>query len=284
MKLALITPSYLPDLDRCDLLSQTIDRWVEHKIDHVVIVPKKDYNVFKKIPKRSKVVTVESILPRHAWQIPFMNKWWLTACTFPIRGWIIQQLVKISACAYLDYDVCVFIDSDVVIIRPLTIENFVREGKVRLYRVPGAAKTEMHMRWHRNAAKILGIKVQDYLGADYIGQIVSWSRHNVLDMLNRIENIHQKHWFLVLGNTLHFAEYILYGIYVDCVKEQKGNYFSESFDLCHCSWHYKIDTLQDMGCFFEKLQDKHVAILIQSNQGFNVDSYRQILKSKKIIE
>lgn len=283
MKIALITPSYLPDLNRCNLLSQTIDRWAEPSIDHVVIVPKKDFQAFKKLPSRSKVMTVESILPKFVWQVPLCNKWWLTTHSAPVRGWIMQQLVKLSAAACLDYEVFVFIDSDIVLIRPLTHDIFVKNGKVRLYKSPGAAQTKTHMQWHRIAAQILGIEVRDYFGADYIGPMVSWYKPNLKEMLHRIETVSRRNWFVELANTLYFAEYLLYGIYVDFVAGDKANHFAENNYLCHCHWQHEINTPGDIGSYIDDVKDGHIAILIQSNQGIDVNEYYSILKAKGFI-
>lgn len=283
MKIALITPSHSSDLSRCKLLSQTVDRWVDPSIDHVVIVSKKDYHPFTALPSRSRVITVESILPEFAWQVPFFDRLWITLRSIPIRGWILQQLVKLSAAACLDYDVFVFVDSDVVIIRPVTNEIFVRDGNVRLYKSPGAARTERHMRWHRVAAQKLGLETRDYFGADYIGNLISWYKPNVKEMLHRIETVSRKNWFFVLANTLYFAEYILYGIYVDFIAGETANHFVECNDLCHCSWFYGINSPGDIASFIDAVKEEHIAILIQSNKGFDVDSYYGILKSKKLI-
>ncbi len=284
MKVALITPSYLPDLNRCRLLSQTVERWVDASIDHIVIVPKKDYRAFRTLPSRSRIITAESILPKFVWQVPFCDKWWLTRHSFPVRGWIMQQLVKLSAASYLDYDVFVFADSDILLIRPVTSEIFVRDGKVRLYKLPGAARGQMHLRWNRVAAEKLGIEVRDYFGADYIGCMIAWHKPTVNDMLRRIETVNRKHWFVTLANTLYFSEYLLYGIYVDFVVGEAANHFAEYSSVCHCHWHHKLDTPHDIETYIDAVKDEHIAILFQSNVGLDVDRYYDILKSKHVIQ
>lgn len=283
MRLAMITLSYAPDRNRCKLLSRSIEHWVDPSIDHIVIVPEKDKALFDKLPNRSQVLTVQAVLPRKVWQAIFAQKWWLTLCSLPVRGWIMQQTVKLAAAASLDYDVFVFVDSDVVIIKQVTPDLFIRHDKVRLYKVPGAAKTKMHMRWHRKAAKLLGLNKRDYFGADYIGQMVSWYGPNVRNMIKRIEERHNRSWFAVLCNTLHFAEYILYGVYVDFVARDESGHFADDFDLCHCSWHYQIESLKDLEAFLDGLAEKHVAILIQSCLNIEVGEYYDILKDKGLV-
>ena len=41
-----------------------------------------------------------------------------------------------SAIAQLDADVVVIVDSDIALIRPLTVDDFVKSGAVRFYRSP----------------------------------------------------------------------------------------------------------------------------------------------------
>lgn len=284
MKVALVTPSYMLDKNRCVLLSKSIDRWVDVSIDHIVIVPKKDIAAFSSLPTRSTVVSVESILPKIVWQLPMSHRWWLTLFSLPVRGWIMQQIVKISSVVALDYDAYVFVDSDIVIVKHVSPKLFVSDGHVRFYRVSGAGNTEMHARWHRSAAKLLGLDSRDYFGADYIGPFVSWDPFTTERMLKRIESVQNKHWFTTLCNTLHFSEYVLYGIYKDYLTEDRSRFFEDDQNLCHCCWINHIDSRKQLEDFASAIQEKHIAVLVQSNLGFDVDEYYDILRSRKLVE
>lgn len=279
MRLALITPSYAPDRNRCSLLSQSIDRWVDPSIDHIVVVPRRDKAVFHSLPSRSKVITVESILPKFFWQVPVVKKWWLTPCSLPVRGWIMQQIVKLSIGLAIDADVLVFADSDVTFIRPLGSSHIVKEGRVRLHRIPGAGRGPRHLRWNRKAAELLGLPERDYFGYDYIGQLVCWRRENVVQLHRHLETIAGRGWHCILCNTLHFAEYILYGVFVEHVLgEQSGHYF-DSEDLCHCSWHYDISNNRQLEDFLKQVKDRHVAVLCQSYLGLSSQNFGQLLQA-----
>jgi len=279
MRLAMITPSYAPDRNRCNLLSQSIDRWVDPSIDHIVIVPRRDKAVFNGLPSISKVITVESILPKFVWQVPVLKKWWLTLCSLPVRGWIMQQIVKLCVPLATDADVLVFADSDVTFIRPFGLSNVVREERVRLHRIPGAGREPGHLRWNRKAAELLGLPQRDYFGYDYIGQLVSWRRENVLQLHRRLETIGGRGWHHILCNTLHFAEYILYGVFVEHVLGEQSDHYFDPEDLCHCSWHYRISKNRQLEDFLKQVKDRHVAVLVQSHLNLNSKNYGQLLQA-----
>ena len=172
----------------------------------------------------------------------------------------------------VDADVLIFADSDVTFIRPFGPSHVVKEGRVRLHRIPGAGRGPGHLRWNRKAAELLGLSQQDYFGYDYIGQLVSWRRENVLQLHRRLETIGGGDWYHILCNTLHFAEYILYGVFVEHVLgEQSGHYF-DSEDLCHCSWHYNISNNRQLEDFLKQVKDRHVAVLVQSHLNFAADT------------
>jgi hypothetical protein len=67
----------------------------------------------------------------------------------PLRGWILQQIVKMALVRELDEDVTLLIDSDVILARPLTESIFRRDIDVRLYRLPNGLNPTMtrHLAW-----------------------------------------------------------------------------------------------------------------------------------------
>ena len=68
----------------------------------------------------------------------------------PLRGWILQQLVKLAIAAQVHERVVVTADSDIVFIRPVTVETFAPGGQVRLYRLDDGVDSSLtrHVRWH----------------------------------------------------------------------------------------------------------------------------------------
>lgn len=277
--LSLVTCSYGPDLDRCRVLCESVERHVHGSIEHVLIVPRRDRDAFETLANgRTRVVNAESILPIRAWQLPFQRRWWLTACSPPVRGWIMQQVTKLAAVEATDRDAIVFADSDVVFIRPFE-PGMVFEGDLlRLYRAPGPPPKPTHQRWHRAAGRLLGLEPSDWYGADYIGQLIAWRRDTIRALHDRISrSAGGRPWASVLCNTLHFSEYILYGVFVEHQLDGQGHRFTDR-ELCHCSWHYSVQSSADVAGFFEKIRPDQVAVLVQSNLGIPPEDYTAMLQ------
>lgn len=270
MKFALITPTYAPDHDRAVNLCKTVDRFVDPAFEHVLVIPRRDRALFAPLAgTRRRLVTVESILPWWIFRSPIGKKWWISLRTWPIRGWILQQIVKLSAPQITDAHVLVFADSDVTFIRPMKPEHVVKEGKVRLHRIPGQGQKPRHKIWHRVASELFGLNPSDYLGSDYIGQLVCWHRDHVLEMQQFMQHRRGKDWRAVLGGTLHFSEYILYGAFVEFVAGDKRKHYFDDQDLCHCSWHYTVTDEASLQDFLLQVKPHHVAVLLQSNLGMH---------------
>lgn len=285
MKLAIVTKSYRPDFERCRLLCRSIDRFVPDTVDHYLIIDRKDFSLFKPLKtSRRKIVISEQMLPKWLLKIPFSKRWWLSYKSLPVRGWIVQQIVKLSVSDNIDSDVYMFVDSDIFFIKSISPELFINNDRVRLFRVPNSGKGQRHLLWHKFAGRILGLEPADYYGSDFIGPLVTW-RRDVLRQLHSHMSIRSgKQWQLSLARTLHFSEYILYGLFSEYILGDKSGHFFDKTDLCHCSYHYQVRTLQDLVNFLDDLSSEKIAILVQSNHGFDVDAYSDILKARNLID
>ena len=105
MRTALITPSYLPDLHRCELMLDTAHKHVSGMVGHFILVDQSDMPHFAHL--RSPNVTLvakEDILPSWIRKAPLTSKWWLSAKTLPVRGWILQQIIKLAVAHHIDAD------------------------------------------------------------------------------------------------------------------------------------------------------------------------------------
>lgn len=275
--LAIVTCSYRPDLERCQTLCASVQKYVDPEIEHVLIVPRRDRRVFEPLAnERTRIVTVESILPIKAMQLPFQRRWWLTVCSPPVRGWILQQLTKLSAVEAVDTQAIMFADSDLVFIKPFTADRVWKDGNLRLHRVPGPPPKPTHQRWHRDSGRLMALAPSQWYGSDYIGQLITWRCETIRGMLDHITKTTRRHWAKKMANMLQLSEYILYGIYVEHVLKGKGHYYEEE-DLCHCSWHYDVKTVEDLERFLKKISPQQFAVLVQSNLGIEPDAYAHMI-------
>ncbi len=273
MNATLVTVSYGPDRAVCERLCRSVDEHVDDALPHLLVVPRRDRAAFAHLAHgRRELRDVESILDGRVRPLPGSQKWWLVRGALPVRGWIMQQVTKLATAASLDTDACVFVDSDVQFVRPVQTEDlFEPDGRVPLLSMPGQGTKDTHRRWHESAARLLGLPPQPYFGADYIGQLVAWIPQRVRDLGARIETVTGRDWRTALFRSLHFSEYILYGVFIEHAYEGDHGHAITPREICHCSWHF--DVLSDAGLaeFERSLAPHHRAVLIQSNKQFSLE-------------
>lgn len=277
-QIAIVTPSYHRDFDRCRLMVQSFDRYASADLHHYLVIDRRDLGMFKVFANdRRTVLAAEDLLPWWIFRLPRVPKVWFSLKTMPVRGWIVQQLLKLAVPTQIDADVYCFMDSDVAFLRPTDTSVFIQGDAVRLFRRPDHANLPTHRRWHRTAARLLGLEEREYFGSDYIGNMITWRREHLLQMHDHIEQVTGKQWLRAVASELHLAEYILYGVFVEHVLglDASGHYF-DAQDLCHCSWDYRFGGPEDIDRFFERdLAPRICAVQVQSNLKLPADSYAQ---------
>lgn len=146
MQMTMITPSYGPDFDRCKMLVNSVNKYVPDTVEHVLLVDQRDEAQFQKLASsRTRVMTVESVLPWWIMRLPMARRWWFSFKSMPVRNWILQQVVKLGVGEHIESANYMFVDSDVSFIRPMNLGEFTDEqGKLVLYRNPTMGRTDMH--------------------------------------------------------------------------------------------------------------------------------------------
>ncbi len=253
--LSLITLSFAGDLETCRLLCESVDRFAPDEARHLLVVPRADMALFRPMAGRRRVVVAEEeFLPRWLHKLPMPGPAWRRRLGLPrrnvyvsfrgrpVRGWIAQQIMKLTAAAMAETDAVLHLDSDTALVRPLGLDALVRGDLFRLARFPGAGQTAMHAPWHRAASKLLDLPASDYHGADYIDNFVPWRRANVHGLLERIAAVAGREATEVLAGTRDFSEYILYGVYCDRVLGvRRAGHFAEADSLCETIWSQAAD-------------------------------------------
>jgi len=279
MRHVIVTPSYGPDFERAKLLAESIKEFVPESAEHILLVDRRDVPQFRSLAgPRTRIVEAESVLPWWVRRVPGARRWWLSLRSLPIRNWILQQVVKLSVAEHFDADVFNFVDSDVTFIKPFDPSEFVSpEGLVRLFRAPGAAQFATHTRWHQTAARLLGLPASDYFGANYIGNMITWRRDNLIAMYRHIENVTGRNWAASVCSRLHLSEYILYGIFVEHVLKGQGHYYEDRAH-CHISWDYDITTPKGLDEFLSDTLPEHVAVMVSSKSKIPTADYALALR------
>ena len=288
LKFCLITPSYQRDFARCRLLAESVDRFATSKIHHYIIVDRRDLKLFKQLESdRRTIITVESILPWWIYKIPLVKNGWFSWKTLPIRNWLIQQIVKLEIANHLKEDVLIFVDSDVVFIRSFSGEQFSQNNKVRLFRIlddslSSVNNVELQSKWYHTANSVLGLPPfkefdRHHPFFRYVGNCISWKRDNVLLLHDRIERITQKSWIEAIANSWHFSEYILYGIFVDRILQEKSGHYWDSQQIAYGYWGTKPLSKEQLQVFLQNMSPQHRAVMISAKSKMAVADYASLL-------
>lgn len=277
---AIITPSYAPDFQRCRLLCQSIDAFIKPLVNHYIIVDHDDLFLFRQLQSPHRyILTKESLLPWWFKRLPIAQNIWFSFKTAPVRGWLIQQIIKIAAAQQIKEEVIVFVDSDVVFIRPFDLNNFVRGDKVRLFREPlgNDIQKKIQYKWHQAASRLLALPNIDNQMPDYIGQIVTWRHDHAIQLCNHLEQVGGKNWLEVLANSWHVSEYALYGIFVNRILQERSQHYFDPQIICHDYWEPISLSQQQLENFIEQIRPEHVAIMISAKAKMAPSYYQPII-------
>jgi hypothetical protein len=284
MTSAIVTTSYAPDFDRFARLHKSV---IEHTdLVHHVFVPAADRELFAPLDTSDRLVitTTRSILPRNFMSTEWINRAvariphapgalrWAALNTRrpfpPIRGWILQQIVKFAAAEYVEADTLIYLDSEIQLVRDIEDSTFRRDGVSRLFRRRDGISGSMtrHQEWHARARRLIGAQA-DGRGAhdDYIGGITTWDAAMVRQCLSHIATLSGRPWQTVLGAELDFSEYVLYGEYAAEHGTERQLSFTSDRTLCHSYWESAPLDLHTAKLFIETMDPDDVALHIQSN-------------------
>ncbi|MBJ3775782.1 DUF6492 family protein [Acuticoccus mangrovi] len=295
MRIELQTCSYAGDFGLCEMLCETIDRFAPADMRHVLIVPTADLAVFRPLERSGREVRSEDeYLPRWLHRLPIPRGSWrrylmlprrdifLSFRSAPVRGWIVQQMIKIGATRASEADVVLHVDSDTAFVRPFTEESLVVDGKVRCYRNPGAGILDTHALWHEAASRLLGLPPTPYHGADFIDAMVTWRRDTARAMIDRIESTTGVDWQVALARTPHFSEYILYGVYATKIAEAEpataGRLWFTERSLSRSLWTEGLADEAHKAAFVASLEPDEIACLVQSTLPMSAAERRALIE------
>ena len=273
-----VTLSHRSDLERCELLVRSMDRHVPPGTPHYLVVDRRDRRMFARFNSAGRtVLCVEDILPWSVFRLPLVPALWFSLKTRPFRNWILQQLVKLAIPTKLSQDVLIYVDTDVAFIRPFDPCSYVRDGRVRLFRIPGAHRGEPQTSWHRTAGRLLGLPPSDYYGASYVGDLISWLAPNVVKLHEHIERVTGRDWLAAACTQWQMAEYLLYGTFIDHVlgEDRSGHYFDPTPN-CFGWWEWRPLAAEEVPRWFEEAGPQFVAVMVASYSKTPLENYRHL--------
>ena len=287
-RVALITPSYRADFQRCRLLCDSVDKFVRDGAEHFILVDNDDYRQFLTLagPHRH-IINELDILPDwlHSMRqglTKSARKIWFSSKTWPMRGWHVQQLRRIAIAHHLTQEALLYCDSDMLFVRPFDPSLLWQGEGLRLYRKPDGINDalpdggKLHKNWVLSAARLNGLPVPGFPAHDYINNLVSWRRTHVTGMCSHIENVTGKSWVAALGGNRSFSECQIYGAYADGVLQGAGHWHAAD-GLCQTYWSGEALTQDAVSSFVKTMSDRQVAIGVQSFTGTDPDVLRHLL-------
>ena len=283
MTMALLTPSYGPDLEIFRALRRSARRYAPPDTKHYVVVPRRDVAEFTDAADLNCVIWAEEdLLPPgtvslrlidhllHAMRLipPTLR---LARMDFrrpwpPLRGWVIQQLVKLEAAARVDADAVLVVDSDIVFIRQFSAATFVKNGAVRSFRKVDAVDIDLplHLEWNRVARDLLNVAEPKPPLPDYISSLTAWDPRVVRLLQPRIAATSERPWMTSLANLRHLSEWTLYGVFLDEVAGPAYSSFVAETTLCHSYWDTSPLNESSLDDFLSKVSPDDIALHIQS--------------------
>jgi hypothetical protein len=219
----LITPTYRPDLERCALLCESVDRHVTSFARHYLVVADDDVALFAKFKsERRLVLPVSQFLPRWLKPIPAFiernrRRYWWSFRSAPVNGWLVQQLAKIAVASTMPEAHACMLDSDVAFFRPFdALSQLGNSNLTPLYFRPRevAASAPLHAAWVHSSHRLLGLDPPDFSADDFIGHVIYWDQPSARAMTARIEAVTGLEWAEALCRARSISEYMLYGYFV----------------------------------------------------------------------
>lgn len=224
MRLAMVTPTWVGDIEKFTLLRESIIR-CGITIPHVAVVHTEDLAAFKGMPFSDGLTVVPSaeVLPgnlerrrraessRRAWSRALHSL--QSRISRRVDGRWTQQVVKLAAAKAIGAESVVCVDSDVFFVRDVTESDFFDlDGRLHLHEPEGLAF--LLLRLMSDSARFL--KLPDAAPvvkiSAYQSQVVPLHGGVIADMEKYIERITGKKWYDAMFNA-GVVEYTTYGLF-----------------------------------------------------------------------
>jgi len=287
----LLTCSMAADLDLFALLAETADRHVASDVPHDVVVPAVDVAAFRRFETGARrIIAQEDVLPERIRKLPSWLRFfsglapglrrplYLRADRSVVRGWMLQQFLKIEMARRSSQDATMHIDSDVGFFRHFSHEDAFVNGKVRYFRVTSPNGNPKHNDWVAASCRFLGLEIPDHHPANYIENCVLWSTATTRAMVERIETTQGKPLYEVLFGSDTMSEYYLYGIFAEAFPGH-ADLVVEDVSFCNSYWPPEEQSTVDFEVLRAGLNPKHCALAVQSTHLLDISERAQLYQN-----
>ncbi len=279
------TPSFRGDLERFALLRRSIRLFQPTAIRHVVAVPVSDLPIFEQelagdtdielivqqslVPSFFYGTRLHRLVERH-----FPTQAWRLSSQAGRSGWIIQQIVKLSAASVVQDGAIVFFDSDCFLLRRFLVTEFGKEESDRLLvRNEPTVESARHREHIAAARKLLGLG-SGPTEHHYMACPAIWYPDWLTALHQHLEQLHHKPWQRVLFEAGLISEYSIYGVFVEEVLKPAD------LRVATREYHRGVWSVDDLprllsGHFLddEEAVDRPLTMVVQSNLSIPVHEY-----------
>jgi hypothetical protein len=274
-----LTPSFGPDFELCADLNRSVLAFSADDVRHQIVVPRRDLELFGRLAgPRTEIRAEPEFLPASFVKAPGVNLTVNLRRPFPpVRGWILQQVLKLAAAAQADADVVLLVDSDIEFVRPFSATDFRGDdGVVRFYRKPNEIDDRLprHVLWHHAAHALLGLKPPTVPMHDYVSSLLAWDPTLVRQLLAQVESTTGRRWADAVAGQLHFSEWTLYGVFVDAIVGPPANADPADRSRCHARWDTTPLDDSTVSEFVAGMGDDDLAIMISAKSHTPLDVRR----------
>jgi Family of unknown function (DUF6492) len=279
--LAVLTPSFRGDASLFADLHRSVLAHTTRSVVHHVVTPPSDAHLFREYEgARCRVWTHRDFLPRYCWSVPNASGLTLNLRRPwpPVRGWVVQQIMKLAAVGVINARAVLIVDSDAVLVREATLDQFTQSGRLGCYRKDQAvtAGMERHVMWHNVARELLrlpGTAVPPL--PDYVNPICVWDPNVVRSLRAHIADSTGRNWVDAVAGRLHVSEFVVYGVFVDHVL---GGVAQLDGDLCHNYYERIPLSPADAGAFADRMPSNALGVMISSHSRTPHDVRREVFR------
>ncbi|WP_300064314.1 DUF6492 family protein [uncultured Roseobacter sp.] len=278
------------DIELFELLAASVDAHVDYAVPHRVVVPAADIVAFQRFASsRREIIAQEDVLPVSIWKAPsalrylaflragFRRPVYIAPGPRVVRGWMLQQFLKIDMAQRAEEQAIMHVDSDVGFFRRFAASQAFDGERPRFFRALGQTRNPMHKSWVASSCNFLGVPVPQSHTAHYIENCVLWSTDVTRAMVGSIETHQGKPLHEAIFDASTMSEYYLYGVFADLCGQQDC-LAAEEVSFCNSYWPSKETDPVDFATLIARLQPKHCAIAVQSTHKLSVDDRRAIYK------
>lgn len=276
------------DIELFELLAESVDTHVDEVVPHRVVVPSADLPAFQHFAStRREIIAQEDVLPVRIWKAPaalrhlaflragFRRPVYVGPGPSIVRGWMLQQLLKIGVTCRAEERAIMHVDSDVAFFRAFRPEDAFAGEKPRFFSVPSQTRNPMHRAWVKSSCDFLGAPTPESHDAHYIENCVLWSTEVTRAMVEQIERCQGKPLHRAIFTASTMSEYYLYGIFADLCG-QMPHLHAEEVSFCNSYWPSNETDPVNFAALAAQLQPKHCAIAVQSTHQLPIEDRRAL--------